>query len=337
MLKVDLKGIAKVRAKGRIYYYAWRGGPRLKGKPGSPEFMASYHEAVESRRAPDQSHFRFVVSDYKASAGYKKLAQSTREQWGKWLDRIGNYFGELRIAQFDRPEKIRPVIRRWRDQWADTPRTADYALQVLSRVAAHAVEIGRIAGNPCEGIKHLYNNDRSEIIWTDSDIAHIKRTCSAEIANAIDLAAHTGLRLSDLVRVAWSHIGDEAIVLTTGKSRHRREAIIPLYGALRDILARIPKRATTILTNSRSRPWTSDGLGSSFNKAKMDADMFERDLHFNDLRGTAATKFYIAEFTEREIAETLAWEEESVRKIIRRYVGRTAAIKARIKKLEAKR
>lgn len=46
------------------------------------------------------------------------------------------------------------------------------------------------------------------------------------------------------------------------------------------------------------------------------------ELHFNDLRGTAATKFYIAGFTEREIAETLGWEEESVAKIIRR--GRSA-------------
>jgi hypothetical protein len=34
---------------------------------------------------------------------------------------------------------------------------------------------------------------------------------------------------------SWSHVGDDAIVLTTGKSRHRREAIIPLYGALRDV------------------------------------------------------------------------------------------------------
>lgn len=228
------------------------------------------------------------------------------------------------------------MIRRWRNRWADTPRTADYALQVLSRVLAHAVELGKIAGNPCEGIKHLYNNDRSEIIWTDSDIAHIKKTCSAEIANAVDLAGHTGLRLSELLRLSWSHVGDDAIVLTTGKSRHRREAIIPLYGALRDVLARIPKRATTILTSSRRRPWTADGFGSSFNKAKIDAGMSERDLHFNDLRGTAATKFYIARFSMREIAETLAWEEESVEKIIRRYVDRAAAIKARIKKLEAK-
>jgi hypothetical protein len=90
------------------------------------------------------------------------------------------------------------------------------------------------------------------------------------------------------------------------------------------------------LTNSRRRPWTADGFGSSFNKAKIDAGMSERDLHFNDLRGTAATKFYIASFSMREIAETLAWEEESVEKIIRRYVGRAAAIKARIKKLEAR-
>lgn len=336
MVKVDLKGIAKVRAKGRTYYYAWRGGPRLRGEPGTPEFVASYNEALEQLRTLDENRFRFIIADYKGSGEYKKLAESTRKQWGKWLDRIGKYFGDLRIAQFDRPERIRPVIRRWRSQWAETPRTADYGMQVLSRVLAHAVEIGRIAGNPCEGIRRLYNNDRSDIIWTDADLAHIKKTCSAEIAQAVDLAAHTGLRLGDLLRLSWSHVGDDAIILTTGKSRHRREAIIPLYGALREVLARVPKRATSVLTSSKRRPWTADGFGSSFNKAKVGARMSERDLHFNDLRGTAATKFYIAGFSMREIAETLAWEEASVEKIIRRYVGRTAAIKARIRKLEAR-
>lgn len=338
MVRVDLKGIAKVKAKGRTYWYAWRGGPRLSGEPGSPEFISSYNAAVEQQRAPDKNRFRSVVANYKGSQDFKKLAQSTRDQWGKWLDRIADYFGELRIVQFDRPEKIRPVIRRWRNQWAETPRTADYAMQVLSRVVAHAVQAGTIASNPCEGIEHLYKSDRSEIIWTDSDVQQIKKTCSAEIAVAVDLAAHTGLRLGDLVRVSWSHVGEDAILLTTGKSRHRREALVPLYDALRAVLECIPERTTTILSSSRRRPWTVDGFGSSFNKAKADAGLSDRDLHFNDLRGTAATKFYIAGFTMREIAETLAWEEESVEKIIRRYVGRTAAIKAKIAKLkEAKR
>ena len=116
MVKVDLKGIAKVTAKGRIYYYAWRGGPPLRGEPGSPEFMASYHAAIEDRRTPDTGRFRSLVTLYKASEDYGGLASSTKKNWGPWLDRIADYFGELRVAQFDRPEKIRPLIRRWRNQ-----------------------------------------------------------------------------------------------------------------------------------------------------------------------------------------------------------------------------
>ena len=115
MVKVELKGVARVRAKGLIYYYAWRGGPPLRGEPGSPEFVASYNEAIDQHRAPDKFRFRGVVADYKNSPSYRELAESTRAQWGKWLDRIADHFGELRIMQFDRPEKIRPVIRRWRE------------------------------------------------------------------------------------------------------------------------------------------------------------------------------------------------------------------------------
>src|SRR5437764_3982268 len=140
MAKIELKGIAKVTAKGRTYWYAWRGGPRLRGEPGSPEFIASYNEAVENRRTPDAARFRSLVVLYKASHEYKNLADSTKKRWGPWLDQVEEYFGELRIAQFERPEKIRPIIIRWRNQWGDKPRTADYAMQVLSRVLSHAVD-----------------------------------------------------------------------------------------------------------------------------------------------------------------------------------------------------
>jgi len=37
--------------------------------------------------------------------------------------------------------------------------------------------------------------------------------------------------------------------------------------------------------------------------------------------------------TEREIAEVMGWEEASVRKIIRRYASREAALKDRIRRL----
>ena len=339
MVKINLKGIAKVTAKGRTYWYAWRGGPRLRGEPGSAEFIASYNEAIESLRTPDPGRFKSLVMLYRASADYKSLASSTQKNWSIWLDRVAEYFGELRIAQFDRPEKIRPVIRQWRNKWADKPRTADYALQVLSRVLAHAVDpLGRIAGNPCKGIKRLYSSDRSEIIWTEADIAEFKAVCTRELAHAVDLASHTGLRLGDLIRVSWSHVGDDAIVLRTGKSRQRREAIIPLYDDLRAVLDRIPKVATTVLTTTKGKPWTASGLSTAVQRAKAAASWDAKDLHFHDLRSTAATKFYVAGLSVRVIAEIMGWEEETVVKIIRRYVGRGAATRAAIAQLnEARR
>ena len=336
MVRVELKGIAKTSAKGRTYYYAWRGGPRLRGGPGSPEFMASYNEAIESRRTPEPGRFRSLVVLYRASTGYAELAESTRKIWGAWLDRIADYFGDLRIAQFERPEKIRPAILRWRNQSAGRPRAADYGMQVLSRVLSHAVEIGALASNPCDGIKRIYASDRSEIIWTDADIAQLKKTCLPEIAHAVDLAAHTGLRAGDLLRLCWSNIHEEdnEITIATSKSRGRQVAVIPLYDELREVLARIPKHSTVILTNSLHRPWKN--FAAAFVEAKKAAGI--TNLHFHDLRGTAATRFYLANLPIRTIGEILGWTEESVEKIIRKYVARGAATRAVIRQLnEARR
>ena len=339
MVMVELKRLHIVKSKGREYIYAWRGGPRVKGVPGTPEFQANYNRAVEEHRAPDSSRFRAVVTAYKASNDYKKLAETTKRNWVRWLDRIADHFGDLSIKQFDRPEKIRPVIRRWRNTYASTPRAADYGMQVLSRVLSYAVDpMSKIASNPCEGIKGLYTNNRAEIIWLAADIELLRAHASPEVMNAVDLAAHTGLRVSDLIRLSWSHVGDDAIIISTGKSRHKREAIIPIYDDLRALLKRIPKRSTAILTTTRGAPWREGGLNSSMETPMEKSGLSERDLHFHDLRGTAATKFYVAGLSIRVIAEIMGWEEEYVEKIIRRYVDRSAAVRAAIKQInEAKK
>jgi integrase len=337
MAKRDVKGIARVTAKGRVYWYAWRGGPRLRGAYGTPDFWASYDEAVRDRKIPEPGKFRTLVTLYKAGP-FQKLAPSTQRIWGSWLDRIAGHFGTLSIAQFDRPERIRPIIRSWRNQWATTPRTADYGMQVLSAVLSHAVDpLGKIAGNPCIGIKQLYASNRSDIIWTEADLTRINPYCTPEIAHAVDLAINTGLRLGDLVRLSWSHIQDDAIVITTGKSGHRIEAIIPLHDELREVLAIIPQRATTILTNSLGRPWLTGSLSTLFVRAKHKAGVSDVDLNFHDLRGTAATRFYVAGLDKRVIAEILSWTEESVDSIIRKYVDRSAATRGVIKQMRLSR
>jgi len=335
MPRVELKGIAKVTSKGRDYWYAWRGGPRLRGEPGTPEFMASYNEAIESLKATNTDKFHSVVVQYRADA-FKGLAASTRSKWAPWVDRIDEYFGNLRTVQFDRAEKIRPVIIRFRNQWSDKPRTADYGIQVLSHILSYAVDpLTKITKNPCNGLARLYTSDRSEIIWSDADIAQLKESCPIAVAQVVDLAVHTGLRLGDLLRLEWKHIETNSIMITTGKSGHKRAAMIPLYDGLRAVLAGIPERGKTVLTSTYKRPWTVNGFGTSFERAKIAAGLKDRDLHFHDLRGTAATKFYVGGIPERAIAEIMAWEEKQVQKIIKRYVGRTAYTEELIRQLNS--
>ena len=77
MTRIELKGLFKVTAKGRVYWYAWRGGPRLRGEPGSAEFVASYNQAVEDRRAPDRSRFKSAVVSLQ---GERRTIRPSRRQ-----------------------------------------------------------------------------------------------------------------------------------------------------------------------------------------------------------------------------------------------------------------
>ncbi|MDP1632509.1 MAG: tyrosine-type recombinase/integrase [Caulobacter sp.] len=371
MAKVDLSGVAKVRAKGRDYYYAWRGGPRLISEPGSAAFIEELAKAHAAHTAGDQQHISGLCADWRrsdawvADAGAGGLSGSTKKNWTRWLDEIQVHFGNLRILQFDRPE-IRQDIKRWRNKWKATPRAADMAKQVLSGLLSYAVEEGRLGSNPCFGISNLYTSDRSEIIWTDHDLNHFAETASIEVMFALRLACLTSLRQADLLKLSESHVGELAIEMKTGKSKGRLTYLVPLYDELRALLAEIqahksarlaelaaravkngrptPPAPTTLLITQRGLPWGS-GFGSSWNKAKIaqltavaasegrKVEQAQFPLHFHDARGTAATRFHLAGFANGEIAEILGWSVDKVERIIGRYVKRDALLRDRIRRL----
>jgi integrase len=272
------------------------------------------------------------VIRFRGSDEFKGFAETTRRNWTRWLDRIEKHFGPLSIRQFDRPA-IRNDIKRWRSGYKKTPRAADYGMQVLSRVLSFAVAEGELGQNPCFGIPTLYRNDRSELIWTEADLAAVYAVAPPELIWAAKLAIATGLRETDLIRLSWSHVKGLAIEMRTGKSRGRRTALIPLHAELAALLEEIPKRATTILTNTRGLPWKS-GFGDSWRDIVAKAPDANQELHFHDLRGTAATRLYVAGLTIREIAEILAWSEDKVERLIDRYVKRDEILLDRIRRLD---
>lgn len=317
----------------RVYYYAWkgRGAPRLKSTPGSKEFITELNAALEGRRVGDKSKVSGLVTAYRADKAYRDLADSTKRNWSRWLDHIRDHFGKLSIRQFDRPE-FRADIKKWRDKWRDQPRSADYGMQVLSALLSFAVEEGRLGSNICKGISTVYETNRAEIIWTDADMAALKKQASVEVFRAAQLASLTGLRQGDLLALRWDQISDLAIEKATSKSGGQRSATIPLYRELRKFLATCPKVAETVLATSRGTPWK--GWGTDWNKAMRVSGLSECGLRFHDLRGTAATKFFVAGFSEREIAVMLGWSEKQVERIIDRYVRRDAILRDRIERMD---
>ena len=230
---------------------------------------------------------------YRASADYTKLADSTRKNWSPWLDRIADYFGELRIAQFDRPKKLGRLSAAGETNGPTSPHGGLWNASPVPR-ALHAVDpLGKIAGNPCEGIKQLYSGDRSEIIWTKSDIAALKKTCSPEIAHAVDLAAHTGLRLGDLLRLSWSHVGEDAITIATARAAADAKQsfrFTTIYG----MCSRGFPSAHHDLNQQQAATLDTRRIRIIVQHGKERSRHCREDLHFHDLRGTAATKFYIA-------------------------------------------
>ena len=365
MARARTNGAYTVTSAGRTYHYAWRGGPRVHGEPGTPAFEI---ELKRLQRERSEGGVTETLSDlvglYKASPEFAGLADSTRRERLRFLDLFQDKTAPGSIATLPTAVLSDPRVRRhffdFRDRFRQTPRKADYALQVLSALLTWSVDRGRITTNVLLGHKGIYKCDRADQIWRPDEIARYEAAApSPEVAVVIRLACLTGLRRGDLVRLEWAHVGEDAIVLTPNKTSHRtdpKEVVVPLLNDTVTLLQGIreqqdhrwrkmaeraaskgqpiPPRPGTVLTNTRLGRWTTDGLEHQVVDAKKKACI---DKHLHDARGTFATHLRSIGLLASEIADILGWEEKRVERLLKRYVDKNAVVRAfaeRIRKRE---
>ena len=48
----------------KFYYYAWKNGPSLAGEYGSPEFVASYNNAIATKVAVPEGRLLALIQGY---------------------------------------------------------------------------------------------------------------------------------------------------------------------------------------------------------------------------------------------------------------------------------
>ena len=336
-----------------IYWYRRRGqtpamisftGPTMADaleaeRTGADDIIAAYGA---TRPAPPVTQLKDLITRYKmAPDGWKRVADSTKATWSPWLDKISAEFGDMPIGAIG-AKGVRSAIIEWRDSFAETPRAADTAMQVFTRVLNWAVHRELIDKNPAAGIEQIYKANRADIIVEPAELAEILKHLGKPGQLAVRLAAATGLRRGDLIDLRWNEVGDFHIERAANKSTTGKRILVPLIADAREVIADLRKLnkasdvpTTHVLRSSRG-PWQKDGLNSTWSKAKKKAKV---DKHFNDLRGTACTRFYttIDRVTDEEMADIMAWEPERCRAIRKRYVDPariTAGIVARIEKSE---
>lgn len=168
-MRVKIKGINKVAkrlADGTkiTYYYAWKGGSRLPGKPGDPEFVAAYTAAVGTKAEQSVGTIQLILNAYQASPKFTDLADRTRKDYIRNIRQIEAEFSALPIeALTDR--RCRGEFFAWRDRLAaKSRRQADYVYATLASIFAWALDRGMVPVNPCEHPGRLYKADRAEIV-----------------------------------------------------------------------------------------------------------------------------------------------------------------------------
>jgi integrase len=336
-MRIRLKGLNSITKKladgrTRTYWYAWKGGPPLRGEPGTPEFIHSYNEAVATKAATPQGALLSVLQSYQTSGEFNGLAARTRSDYVKHFKAIEREFGDFPLSGLT-DRRTRGIFMAWRDRLAArSRRQADYAWQVLARVLSWALDRGLVLANPCARGGRLYRGSRVDKIWTADDEAAFLKSAPAHFHLPLLLALWTGQRQGDLLRLPWSAYDGTRIRLRQGKTGAR--VVLPVGAPLKTALDAAKKHGPLILANSLGRPWTSHGFQASWRIAATKANIV--GLTFHDLRGTAVTRLATTGCTTPEIASLTGHSLRDVNAILdAHYLHRDPALaESAIRKLE---
>jgi integrase len=303
VVRVNLKGVFptyKTLKDGtrRTYWFHRETGERLRGEPGSSEFISDLAAAEKLIRDRFAGTFNNLVRMFTLSAEFDKLAASTKAEYRRMLTKAEAEFGDMPIAALDDPQ-VRRDLMDWREKVsrASGDREADNRLSAISAMLSWAVAHGQITANHLRGFKRLYHTDRSEIIWLPEHVAAFMTAAPIEMQRAMILALHTGQRQGDLLRLPWSAYDGSTIALRPGKARRGRALgpliSIPCTAALRRMLDGMERTSPLILVTKTgqsfkkryfARLWDETVTAAGIESITLPGFDEPVRLHFHDLR-----------------------------------------------------
>ncbi len=278
---------------GKPRYYFRRKGyhrTRLPGEPGSPEFIAAYHEAMTGTSKPVEPLTRHLkagsiaalVAEYERSTEYNDLAELTKREMGYVLAKLVKGHGERQVKAIERAH-----ISRWRDAMKSTPGAANKMLRTVKVLLGFAVERAYRTDNPCSRIRMMKLGEHRD--WTAEELQQFEQRwpLGTMERTGYALALYTGQRRADVAALTFKSIAGNKLILTQKKTDEYVQ--IPLHPSLREALAAVhPRCEGAILTTKQGKPMNPIYFGHMMAEA-IDAAGLPNACVLHGLRKTAAT------------------------------------------------
>lgn len=273
--------------------------------------------------------FAAVIRAYLQSPKFQSLAKSTQIGLRLYL-KVAEHPDVLGAVPTG---VLRPsLVQQFLDSYADRPGAQCRAKGAIKAVEKWAIVRDLLPWPITTGLE-LVGSDGGHKPWTDAQVACAEAYARPEISRLITLAANTGQRGSDLVKMRWTDIEkvDGRPGINVVQQKTGRVLWIPFTEALQTAVATWERRPGMILLTRYGLPWASRA-------AVFGAWTFERDrnprltmcagLVLHGLRATAIVRLRRAGCPTTLIGDMVGLSQKMVDRYCRHADQRAFAMAA---------
>lgn len=311
MTTLRVRGVNKVVAKGRTYYYHRATGTRLRASPADPAAFAAEVAALDvahPRNAPiPGGTLDHLITAYRRSPEWQLLKPDSRKTYQRQLDALKPVVG-LALVDLTPPRilSIRDRVFKRHGRWL-----ANGVVSILSVILGWGAQRGYVSLNAAKGVPRIRRSKSAGVAnraWTYPEVQAVLRDVkSPGVRKGIALAYYTGLRLKDVVELpAGARAAGE---ITVHSSKPGVALSVFETRALAAILdAPDPVPGATVVVTADGRPYTRSGFSAIFKRtAKRCAErgLIRPGLTFHGLRKSLGKDAAELGFSEHDIARAL--------------------------------
>ena len=326
MATLKLDHVKTVNSRGHRYYY-FNTGQKKNGKPiyhrlpdpSRADFYTVYASLKAGRTKRENAKALMTVSKlidlYERSDDFKKLSRSTHSGYMLTFRKIRHNFGE---APAD--DLLPSDITLYMDQNAATPGAANMFKDVVGAIYKWGRRRSHTVGRPTADVAKLATQEHEP--WPVELLESALKAENDRVRLAVHLLYYTGQRIGDVVRMRWSDIEGEYMIVRQQKTD--KEMAVKLHKDLIAELARTPRKGFNIIGR-----WTGEPIGAQ--PIRIALKKFAGDYVPHGLRKNAVIALLEAGCSENEVGGITGQSPQMVRhyakKISQRTLGTSAILK----------